>query len=118
MNQSKINKKRKQKYINLIDYIAFEMGIALVSDFYWKNKLNTLLSNGRLNISYKDKNHLPEYIKKDIARNKLRFSVKLLSPKNNEDDSKIILEFSSKEFSQITSKAEIANSKNNLPILG
>lgn len=111
MNRSKIKKKRKQKYIKFIDNIAFEIGIAMALNSYWKNKLNTLLSEGVIDISYKDKKYLPEYIKKEIVRSKLSFSVKLLSSKNSEDNDKIIFEFSSKEFPQITSKVEIANCK-------
>lgn len=107
MNQRKIREKRKQKYIRLIDNIALEIGIAFTFKPYWKDKLNSLLSKGAISISYKDKRHLPEYIKKEIIRSKLSFSVKLLSPKNNQDYSQIIFEFSSKEFPEITSKTEI-----------
>lgn len=106
MNKSKIRKKRKQKYIMLIDNIALEIGIAFVSDFYWKNKLKTLLSAGILSISYKDKKHLPEYIKKEIICNRLGFSVK--SPENS---GSAVFELSSKEFPQITAKITISDSK-------
>lgn len=118
MNRSKIKKKRKQKYIELINNIALEMAIAFCSDSYWKRKFDILLLENNIDISYKDKKYLPKYIKKEIVRSKLSFSVKLLSPKNNKDSNQAILEFSSKEFPQVTSKAEIANSKNILPILG
>lgn len=109
MNKSKIKKKRKQKYIEVISYIAFEIDIAFCTDSYWKRKLDTLLLENTIDISYKDKKYLPEYIKKEIVRNKLRFSVKLLSPNNSKDNNQTILEFSSKEFPQITSEAKITN---------
>lgn len=109
MNKSKIQKKRKQKYIMLIDNIALEIGIAFVSDFYWKNKLNALFSMGILKISYKDKNHLPECIKKEIVRNKLVFSAKIL--KNYGNSSSVIFELSSKEFPQITAQITMLDSK-------
>ena len=111
MNKSKIKKKRQQKYIELINNIALEMAIAFCSDYYWKGKLDALLLENTIDISYKDKKHLPEYIKKEIVHNKLRFSVKLLSPKNNKDNNQTILEFSSKEFPRITYEAKITNLK-------
>lgn len=38
MNKSKIKKKRKQKYIEVISYIAFEIGIAFCTDSYLETK--------------------------------------------------------------------------------
>ena len=111
MNKSKIKKKRQQKYIELINNIALEMAIAFCSDSYWKREFDTLLLENTIDISYKDKKHLPEYIKKEIVHSKLRFSVKLLSPKNDKDNNQTILEFSSREFPRITSKSKITNRK-------
>lgn len=69
-----------------------------------------MLLENTIDIS-KDKKHLPEYIKKEIVHNKLRFSVKLLSPKNDKDNNQTILEFSSKEFPRITYETKITNLK-------
>lgn len=111
MNKSKIKKKRQQKYIELINNIAFEMTIAFCLDSYWKRKFDILLSENTVDISYKDKKHLPEYIKKEIVHSKLRFSVRLLSPKNSKDNNQTIFEFSSKEFPRINLEAKITNLK-------
>lgn len=70
-----------------------------------------MLLESTIDISYKDKKHLPEYNKKEIVHSKLRFSVKLLSPKNDKDNNQTILEFSSKEFPRVTYEAKITNLK-------
>ena len=47
----KINKKRQQKYIELINNITLEMAIAFCSDYYWKGKLDALLLESTIDIS-------------------------------------------------------------------
>lgn len=87
-------------YADIISDIALEISISK----FWRNRIFNLKENNILEISYEDKDKLPEYIRNVVVENKLIFNVQIVNECDEKyDDELVVFKFWSKEFPHITS---------------
>ncbi len=91
---------RKNIYVDYISDVALEISISHI----WRKRIFNLKKDEILQISSKDEDIIPEYIKDVIVNNHLIFCVKIIdSCEEAFDEGLVIFKFYSEEFPEIIS---------------
>lgn len=89
---------RRNIYSNCINDIALEISLSSI----WRKQIFDLDKNEILQLSSKDKDIIPEYIRDIILDNDLRFYIQIVdSCEEQFDEGLVIFRFCSAEFSEI-----------------
>lgn len=89
---------RRNIYSNCINDIAIEISLSSI----WRKRIFDLKKNEMLQLSSKDKDIIPEYIRDIILDNDLRFYIQIVdSCEEQFDEGLVIFRFCSAEFSEI-----------------
>ena len=98
--KGEINLLMKKVYEEIIDDVAMEISVSKG----WRKRIFQLLDGESLEISYRNAQEIPEYVRDIMVTNKLTFLVSRVNKcEEYFDNSLVIFKFWAKEFSEICS---------------